>query len=111
MDFHSSNLKNISELITDKRKARKFGQQNRFPVDKKHLNFLSQKLKRLQIAHENRRVQGQLERLGAAKSTDYSLWKMTKNILKPICSQTQSETQTTGPKLISKGAYFCLLSF
>ena len=32
-------------------------------LDKKHLNFLSQKLKNLQKAHENRRVHGQLERL------------------------------------------------
>ena len=39
---------NISDLIAAKRKARKKWQQNRFPLDKKHLNSLSQKVKKLQ---------------------------------------------------------------
>ena len=72
-------LVNISDLIAAKRKARKKWQQN--------LNFLSQKLKKLQKQFEHRKVQGQLERLDTTKSTDYSLWKITKNILKPMCSQ------------------------
>ena len=63
-------------------RARKKWQQNRFPLDKKHLNFLSQKFQKLPKEFENRKVQGQLERLDTTKSTK-SLWKVTKNILKP----------------------------
>ena len=88
---NNSSLQNvpatISDLIAAKRKARKKWQQIRFPLDIKHLNFLSQKLKKLQKQFENRKVQGQLERLDTTKSTDYSLWKITKSILKSICSQ------------------------
>ena len=47
---------NISDLTAAKRKAEKKWQQNRFPLDKKHLNFLSQKLKKLQKEFENRKV-------------------------------------------------------
>ena len=68
------------------KKSPKKWQQNRYPLDKKYLNFLSQKLKKLQTEFENRKVQGQLERLDTTNSTDYSLWKVTRNILKPICS-------------------------
>ena len=36
---------------------------------------------------QSRKLKSQLERLDPTKSTDYSLWKVTKNVLRPICSQ------------------------
>ena len=78
---------NITDLISAKRKARKKWQQTRFPLDKKHFNFLSKKLKTVQKSFQNRKLKSQLERLDPTKSTDYSLWKVTKNVLRPICSQ------------------------
>ena len=48
---------NISDLIAAKRKARKNGTKIWVPLGKKHLNFLSQKLKKLQQEFENGKVQ------------------------------------------------------
>ena len=78
---------NITDLISAKRKAGKKWQQTRFPLDKKHFNFLSKNLKTVQKSFRNRKLKSQLERLDPTKSTDYSLWKVTKNVLQPICSQ------------------------
>ena len=41
-------------------------------INKKHFNFLSNKLKKLQKSYQNRKLQSQLERLDTTKSTDYA---------------------------------------
>ena len=79
---------NITDLISGETKDRKKWQQTRFSLDKKHSNFLCNKLKKLQKSSQNRKLQSQLERLDTIKLTDYSLWKVIKNDLRPICSHS-----------------------
>ena len=104
---------NIIDLISAKRKAREKWQQTMFPLDKKKFNFLTKKLKTVQKSFQNRKLKSQLERLDPTKSTDYSLWKVTKRkSYDQSAVNLQSETLIIhGPKPILKNRGFCKSSF
>lgn len=74
----------IKELVTEKRKARKKWQQTRTPTDKNRLNNLTQKLRRKIQQIKNESISSYLKELTAEKDTNYSLWRVTKKLRKPI---------------------------
>ena len=76
--------KEIRELISEKRKLRKTWQQTRSPHDKTRFNNFSQKLKRSIKQIKNDSINTYLQKLTNDTSTDYSLWKATKNLKRPI---------------------------
>lgn len=75
---------NILEKISEKRALRKQWQKNRCPDTKKLLNFKIVELKRILEQDRNAEFQVYLESLDATAATDYSLWKATKKIKRPI---------------------------
>lgn len=76
--------KEIKVLLNQKRKARKKWHQTRDPQDKKLLNNLTQQLKREIQQVKNESINSYLRKLTNDRSTDYSLWKATKNLKRPI---------------------------
>lgn len=76
--------KEIKELIYEKRKQRKQWHQSRSPKDKNKLNNLTKQLKlKIQIFNNNT-TNSYLQNLTNNRNTDYSLWKATKNMKRPI---------------------------
>ena len=71
-------------MISEKSKLRKTWQQTRLPQDKTKLNNFSQKLKRSIKQIKNDSINTYLQELTNDSSTDYSLWKTTKNLKTPI---------------------------
>lgn len=76
--------KEIRNLIAEKRKLRRKWHQTRFPTDKMELNKATQHLKREIQRIKNESIGEYLKELKAEKSTDYSLWKATKQLKRPI---------------------------
>lgn len=76
--------KDIVDLLSEKRKQRKLWQQTRCPRDKTLLNNLTKRLKREIIQFEDASLNKNLLQLTNDKSTDYSLWKATRNLKRPI---------------------------
>ena len=74
----------IREMVKEKRKARRKWQQTRDPRDKNILNNLTQKLRRKITKIKEESVESYLRNLTAGKDTEYSLWKATNKIKKPI---------------------------
>lgn len=74
----------IKMLLNEKRKARKKWHQTRSPQDKKILNNLTQQLKREIQQLKNESFNTYLKNLTNDQSTDYSLWKATKNLKRPM---------------------------
>lgn len=74
----------IRELIIVKRKARRKWQKSRDPSDKTILNNKSQELKRRIQKFKEESINKYLENLTADEKTNYSLWKATKRIKRPI---------------------------
>lgn len=74
----------IRELVKDKRRARRRWQQSRDPTDKNILNNKTQQLKREIKKLKEESVNYYLENLTADKTTEYSLWKATRRIKRPI---------------------------
>ncbi|KAH9644980.1 hypothetical protein HF086_003310 [Spodoptera exigua] len=74
----------ILDKIREKRNLRKLWQQNRCPDTKKHLNHKIKELKDILDQHRNAGLQAYLEDLDATSATDYSLWKATKNLKRPV---------------------------
>lgn len=73
----------IRAQIMEKRRLRRVWQLSRHPSDKTKLNKAILELKEsLKIADENT-LQTKLMTLSATRSTDYSLWKFTKNYNRP----------------------------
>ncbi|CAH2083987.1 unnamed protein product [Euphydryas editha] len=79
---------NILDLIKEKRKTRKLWQQNRCPDTKKIFNHKVRELKQLLERDRNASFQAYLEGLDATAATDYSLWKATKKIKRPIVTSS-----------------------
>lgn len=71
-------------LIREKRKARKRWQMTRAPLDKKHWNFLANKLKFEIKKIKNDSFSSYIKELTCDRDTDYSLWKATKSIKRPV---------------------------
>ena len=74
----------IRELVNEKRKARRRWQQTRDPSDKNILNNKTQKLKREIKKFKEESVQTHLENMSAEETSNYSLWKATKKIKRPV---------------------------
>ncbi|CAH2100420.1 unnamed protein product [Euphydryas editha] len=79
---------NILDIIKEKRKTRKLWQQNRCPDTKKIFNHKVRELKQLLERDRNASFQAYLEGLDATAATDYSLWKATKKIKRPIVTSS-----------------------
>lgn len=77
----------ITDLLAEKRKTRKTWQTHRYPSDKKKLNAITVKLKKLLEEVRNEGVQKYLRNLDGKPGTDYSLWKATKNLNRPKLHQ------------------------
>lgn len=76
--------KKILNKIQEKRKLRKKWQSPRLKQDKTMLNKVTKNLKQLLSVEQNNSIQSFLENLSASEASDYSLWKATKNINRPI---------------------------
>lgn len=76
--------KEITDLIAQKRRARRKWQESRHPDDKTTVNRLSQTLKRKIKNFKSLAYENYIKNLSATKETDYSLWKATKNTNRPI---------------------------
>lgn len=74
----------IREMVKEKRKARRKWQQTRDPSDKNILNNKTQQLKREIQKLKEESINNFVLNLRADKETDYSLWKITKTIKRPI---------------------------
>jgi hypothetical protein len=74
----------ILKLIAEKRKARKKWQRTRAPQDKTVANNLAAQLKYEIAQLKNESMSNFLENLTNDSSTEYSLWKTTKNLKRPI---------------------------
>ena len=74
----------VREKIREKRKLRKIWQNTRQPSDKNKLNIETRNLKNLLQRLKNESIQNYLQGLSATEATDYSLWKATKRIGRPI---------------------------
>ena len=74
----------IRKMITEKRKIRRKYQQSRSPHDKRILNNITQKLRREIQQIKNETMNAYLIELTDDASTDYSLWRATKKIKRPV---------------------------
>ena len=75
--------KEILDMISEKRTARRQWHQTRAPQDKTKLNYLSSQLKEEIKQVKNDTISGYLRELTNDSSTEYSLWKSTKNLKRP----------------------------
>ena len=71
-------------MIAEKRKLRRKWQRSRDPVIKTNLNSLSKLLSLSIKEFENKALSTYLSGLSNEKSSDYSLWKATKKIKRPL---------------------------
>jgi len=76
--------KEILELISEKRKAREKWHQTRALQDKTRLNNLTSQIKKEIKQLKNDTISEFLRELTNDSSTEYSLWKTTKNLKRPI---------------------------
>ena len=74
----------IRKLLAEKRKSRKVWQQTRAPIDKKRFNNLTQKLRRTIKELKNKSLDCYLKTLTNTRNTNYSLWRATKRLKRPI---------------------------
>ena len=83
--LHSINYpREVLTLIREKRRARKKWQRTRAPVHKTAWNQLTRRLNTEIRNIKTESVQNFLTELSAERCTDYSLWKATKSIKRPI---------------------------
>jgi hypothetical protein len=73
----------IRQLVTETRKLRKRWRQTRSPGDKNKLNNRTQRLKRGILNWKSESINKYLLELTDDKTTDYSLWKVTKRMKRP----------------------------
>lgn len=83
----------IRELVLEKRKARRIWQKSRAPQDKTAFNFLTNRLKNLIKENKNETINSFLNGLSADKDSEYSLWKTTKRLKRPIIQNPPIRTE------------------
>ncbi|KAF9812277.1 hypothetical protein SFRURICE_012829, partial [Spodoptera frugiperda] len=76
--------KNIFDKIITKRRIRKRWQTTRDPIAKKQLNHANRQLKRTLEKDRNDSFHNYLTSLDATASSDYSLWKATRRLKRPV---------------------------
>ena len=74
----------IKHLIMEKRKQRKTWHQSRCPEDKRKLNCLTKKVRRLIQDFKDESTKTYLQSLSIDQRTDYFLWKATKHLKRLI---------------------------
>lgn len=94
----------VRELVTEKRRARRRWQENRNPANKTIFNNLCKKLhSKIQEVRTNS-LQQYLKSPSPSEATDYSLWKVTKRIkrplqhIPPICSSSGTWARSDAEK-------------
>ncbi|XP_052743468.1 probable RNA-directed DNA polymerase from transposon BS isoform X1 [Bicyclus anynana] len=80
---HYSNLKDIKQKNQKRRKLRKIWHTTGYPSDKAAFNKFSDELKQYINTLENDNIHRMLSNLDPTKETNYSLWKVTKNLKRP----------------------------
>src|SRR5215469_8941098 len=83
----------VLRMIKDKRKARKKWHTTRYPEDKIEFNRLNNLLKRKIWEAKNNKFRDFINNLTANQSTDYSLWKCTRNLQRPQIHESPLRTQ------------------
>lgn len=74
----------IKKKIAEKRRLRRIWQNSRNPVDKNRLNHAAQTLKRCLVNLKNKWFDNFTKTLTPTEATEYSLWKSTKYIKRPV---------------------------
>lgn len=74
----------IERLITEKRRIRREWQQYRSPLLKQQLKECTKNLRKLLITQKNAKLNSYLENLDATSRTDYSLWRATRDLKRPV---------------------------
>lgn len=70
----------IQRKVKEKRKAKKRWQKTKSPENKRKLNKATADLQKLLKCVDNNHIEQEIQNLGPTKSTDYSLWKITKKL-------------------------------
>lgn len=83
-NYHEKCPTIIKQKIAEKRQARKRWQITRSPTDKQKYHKLATELKQLLNCLKNDKIQEYLKGLTPTETTDYSLWKATRKIKRPI---------------------------
>jgi hypothetical protein len=73
----------VKRRVAERRRLRRIWQNSRNPRDKALFNRASQSLKRYLYRIKNQQFENFTENLSASEATDYSLWKVTKNMKQP----------------------------
>lgn len=74
----------IKSLVIEKRSTRREWQRTRDPTVKNRLNNLTQRIRREIREFKNKSINSYLRSLTYDKDSDYSLWKATKYLKKPV---------------------------
>ena len=87
-DFKPKNLthrtdENIQSKIQEKRRLRKQWQETRHPVTKSRLNKATKMLRQALQEQERESMRRFLTKLSPSNTSNYSLWKYSKSVLKP----------------------------
>ncbi|GAB0087349.1 hypothetical protein DMENIID0001_016450 [Sergentomyia squamirostris] len=73
----------VQEKLQEKRRLRRIWQSTRHPVDKRNFNRSAKELTKLLECIRDESISHYLENLSPTDSTDYSLWRATKRIVRP----------------------------
>lgn len=74
----------IRAMIKERRRAKRMWQQSMNPEDKRILNRISNQLNKLIKDNKNKSIEAYLEGLSAEADTNYSLWKATIKLKRPL---------------------------
>ncbi|KAK2578299.1 hypothetical protein KPH14_011921 [Odynerus spinipes] len=83
----------IKDKILEKRKARRKWQLSRHPKDKNILNKLTRKLRNFLYDFKNDNIEWYIQNFSPHQDTDYSLWRATKKMKRPIQHQPPIRTE------------------
>ena len=88
LENNSYNPSTIRKLVSDKRKARREWQKHRSPRFREKLKECEKLLQQALRLNEERNLKIFLNNLDPTERTDYSLWKATKNLRRPIAHES-----------------------
>jgi hypothetical protein len=99
-----NHLREVREMVVEKRKARKRWRQTRCPEDKKLLNTLCEQLKQEIRKIKNESFTRFLSDLSEDEEMDYSLWKASKYLKRPqkITDHQSVKMMVHGQEIIYK---------
>lgn len=82
-DYPTKCPTSVQGKLTKKRKAKKQWQQTKSPEDKRKLNRATSGLQKHLKDLNDKEIETEILNLGPTKSSDYSLWKITKKLKQP----------------------------